>query len=285
MKKSSPNNLKYNKNNFFKKIELNKNLKSYSKKNIFTQNDSKTYNEILFKEKKSNNLFHDMPKEKVTKEINNKNDLNIIKLIRLERNKMPRKLNTSGNETARYLSGSPFNFQPILTEISNMNNNSQNNNLEKNININNETDYYKNQYQKAKNINNKLLIKINDLSQQNINYERIISKYKIDRINLIKKIKELEKIINCQRNSSNQNVILNKNENINDLSLANEERNKIILENQKLKNDIKKILNDNNELKMKIQSIEKNNFNVSNDKIKNMKNYIIKIRFYEFDTI
>ena len=174
MKKSSPNNLKYNKNNFFKKIELNKNLKSYSKKNIFTQNDSKTYNEILFKEKKSNNLFHDMPKEKVTKEINNKNDLNIIKLIRLERNKMPRKLNTSGNETARYLSGSPFNFQPILTEISNMNNNSENYNLDKSSNINNESDYYKNLYQREKNINSKLLIKINDLSHKNINYERIL---------------------------------------------------------------------------------------------------------------
>ena len=264
-KKCSPiNNLKYNSNNFFKKIELNKDLKSFSKKNIFTKNDLKTYNVISSKGKKNINFIYDIPKEKVTKEINNSKDLNIIKLIRLERNKMPRNVNTSGNESARFLSGSPINFQPILTEISNMNNNSQNNNIEKNKNTNNDNDYYKNLYLKTKNINNKLLIKINDLFQKNINYEKIFSKLKIERNNLLMKIKDLEKIINQNGN----------NENLNDLSLENKERNKIIMENQKLKNDINKILKDNNELKKRIQSIEKNSFNISNDKISNTKNYI-----------
>ena len=269
--KCSPiKNLNYNNNNFFKKIELNKNLKSHSRKNIFTQRDTKTYNEILSTNKKNNNFLHDLPKENVTQ----KKNKNVLNIIRHEKNKIPKKLNTSGNESARFLSGTPKNFQQILTEISNMNNNSENYNPDKSSNINNESDYYKNLYQREKNINSKLLIKINDLSHKNINYERILSKYKIERHNLIEKIKELGKIINHQRSNSNQINTANKNEKINDFSLLNDERNKIIMKNQQLKNSIKKILKDNNELKMKIQSIEKNSFDISNNKIRNTKNYI-----------
>ena len=126
--KCSPvKNLNYNNNNFFKKIELNKNLKSHSRKNIFTQRDTKTYNEILSTNKKNNNFLHDLPKENVTQ----KKNKNLLNIIRHEKNKIPKKLNTSGNESARFLSGTPKNFQQILTEISNMNNNSENYNERK----------------------------------------------------------------------------------------------------------------------------------------------------------
>ena len=260
-KRSLPiNNLKFNKN-FYKKIETAKNTKTNSKKNIFNINDIKTYNEIRTKTKSHKNLESNEILGTVPNEINNINDLNKIKIIKLERNKIIRRLSSSGNESARFLSGTPTYFQPIITEISNQNKSNKRNTGEniRNISLNNSKDYtYKS--------NVKLLTKMNDLEKRNINNERIIAKDKMEKNKLVNKIQVLENIINNYKNISfdSQNKKF-------DYSSNDEERNKLILQNQKLKSQINNILKDNNELRLKIESIENYKFNDANNKL-NIKN-------------
>ena len=126
-------------------------------------------------------------------------------------------------------------------------------NITTNTNIN---DYYKNLYQKTKKENIILLTKIKDLQQRDINNEKIIMQFKIERKNFIKKIKEFETIIKEHGGVNAEKILNSKNEKLK-YNLETEGNNNIIMENEILKKRLNKILFDNNELKIKIKSFEK----------------------------
>ena len=252
---------------FFQKINIDQNMNAMSKKNIFKNIYIKTDNKII-----SNNInTHDFFKNKLKvikgpQEINNQKNLNNIKLIRIDKRNKAKNLSRSGNDSIRFLNGSAVYFQPIFTEISNNNRKYlqiHNNLNETNVDANNTNTYY----QKSNNVNIQLLNKIKILEQKNINNEKMIEKYKIERNNIINRIPELEKKIQTYE-IMNFNDLINSNNQQMEFSLEiNEKRNETTKENQNLRNEIKKILNDNNELKLKIKSIEKKIYKNSNKKI------------------
>jgi hypothetical protein len=226
---------------------------------------------MIYKTNNNFNSFQKKLKDIVPNIINNEGDLNKIKIIRLERNNDLRKLSTNGYQSARYIFGSNTNFQPVLTDISMIDKNKEKNKINyfstDNLRRNESYIYSQNPYQKLKNDNIKLLIKIKELEQKNINNEKMIEKYKIEGNNFINRIQELEKTIQ-EYEIMNFNDMINSNNKQMEFSFENnEKRNETTKENQNLKNEIKKILNDNNELKLKIKSIEKKIYKNSNEKI------------------
>ena len=262
----------------FKKIEI-KNVNTNSKKNIFNNSHIQSYDKMIYKTNNNFNSFQKKLKDIVPNIINNEGDLNKIKIIRLERNNDLRKLSTNGYQSARYIFGSNTNFQPILTDISMINKNKEKNKTNyfstNNLRRNESYIYSQNPYQKLKNDNIKLLIKIKELEQKNINNEKMIIKYKIERKNFINKIQELERIIQSYDNINSKRVYDSRNERIEYNKLEKEQKDKIILENKYLKKEINKIINDNKELKLKINSIEKFRTNnpYNNFEIEKYENY------------
>ena len=267
-KNYSPVNKNKYKIGFFQKINIEQNMNAMSKKNIFKNIDIKTDNKII-----SNNInTHDFFKNKLKvikgpQEINNQKNLNNIKLIRIDKRNKAKNLSRAGNDSIRFLNGSAVYFQPIFTEISNYKGKNlqiHNNLNETNVDANNNSNTY---YQKSNNVNIQLLNKIKILEQKNINNEKMIEKYKIEGNNFINRIQELEKTIK-EYEIMNFNDMINSNNKQMEFSLENnEKRNETTKENQNIKNEIKKILNDNNELKLKIKSIEKKIYKNSNEKI------------------
>lgn len=240
MKKSySPNiNSKSIQNNY-KKLQASKNSDTNIKKNLSKKRNIQIYDEIIPR-KNNYNTYRGQIKDSISNIMINENNINKMQIIRLEKNNFLKKLNSLGNKSAGFLSGNDFHFQPILTDISNISKNKEKSGELLPNGINNLNNYYKNLYQKTKNDNIKLLTKIKELQQKNINYEKIITKFQIERKNFINKIQELEIIINKYKEINSKREYNEKKE----YNFSIEEKNKIIIENEKLKTEINKILND-----------------------------------------
>ena len=245
MKKSySPNIYSKSIQNNYKKLKPTKNSNPNIQKNLLNNSNIQTYNKIIHT-KNNYNTSRGQIKDSIPNIMTNQNNLNKIQIIKLKKNNFSKKLNTSGNRSARFLSSVDFHFQPILTDISNISKNKEKSDIPISAGINNLNNYYKNLYERTKNDNIKLLTTIKELEQKYFNSENIITKYQI-------KIQELEIVINRYKGINSRRESDKKKE----YNLQNDERNKIIIENEKLKKEINKVLDDNNELKLKIKRKE-----------------------------
>ena len=174
--------------------------------------------------------------------------MNNFKKLKTARYPNTPSINKSNLKSERALIGNSLLFQPILTDLGNAsksqisidNENISDNNAIYSIRVNSD-EHYKNLYHKAKNENIKLNKKINELENKNLNNERIILDFMNEKAVLLKKIKELETIINEYENNSNTGLesSMEKNQNFTpnneEFILINSERNKYMQENSSLK--------------------------------------------------
>ena len=256
------------KNNInYKKLKNNRSSNYNPRKKLPKNSEISTYDEIISRAKNTIDIFQKQLEQTIPSIINYENDINNIKNTKSYQY-INQPIYKQDQKTARISSGSSAYFQPILTDIGNMSK-EQIMIEKKNEEKNNEGmgDYFKKLYKKSKDENLKLIERINELENLNINNEGIILEYKNENTFLVEKIKELENIINEYENNSNNinNFYNSNNGNENDYMYLNIQKNKIMKENEDLKNEIKKILKDNNSLKIKIKSIEKmKNFSMNN---------------------
>ena len=244
----------------YRKVKNNRSINNIQRKKIPKKNDMSAYDEIISRAKNTIDIFQKQLEQTIPNIINYENNINNIKNIQSYRNiNQPTSNKLGGHKSARILSGSSSYFQPILTDIDNLNKEqAYTQNINESYNINSGVgvdDYYKKLFQKSKNENIKLIKKINELENINFNNERIIMDYKNEKNLLLQRIQELENIINEYENQNNsKNFMDNSSEKIdfynninnNEYIFLNNERNKILEENENLKNEINKILQDNN---------------------------------------
>ena len=259
-------------NSTYKKVKNNRQRIPH-RKSLSNKEEMSVYDEIISRAKDTIDVFQKQLEETIPSIICYENNINKYKTIKSVRGSNTPFSYKKKHRSARDLSGNSIYYQPILTDIENINNSNIPNGNIKDYNDNifssnnsNVDEYYKNLYQKAKSENIKLIKKINEAKNINIKNERKIYELTNDKNILIQKIKELEAIISEYENQS-QVVTDNSSEKhnfstkhiTNDIILLSNERNQIIEENLNLKNEIAKILKDNQNLKTKIQSFEKNN--------------------------
>ena len=275
----STNNIKETKNNFFQELNL-----SYADRNInlaVSNNNNNNNTNIetanFYKEENGININNNYKDNE--KNINNNIQTNINIPINENKNQNDKNIDKSENNISQ-------NYQSFLTERLNLinlnindkekNENNENENKEQIINNN---DYYKYENFSKKDIMNYYFNLDNKINEINQNEEQYNIKNKIDNISKINNKEEIkEKNISLQKNDINLNVDLNNN----NTKIINkiESKNKSFIDVSNSISEIQTNIKDSNLNKTKLNNITQNSTPTFVIENLNQNNNILKKDFF-----
>ena len=274
----STNNLKETKNNFFQELNLSyadRNINLAVSNNINNNTNIETAN--FYKEENGININNNYKDNE--KNINNNIQTNINIPINENKNQNDKNIDKSENNISQ-------NYQSFLTErlnLINLNINdkekNENNEIENKEQIINNNDYYKYENFSKKDIMNYYFNLDNKINEINQNEEQYNIKNKIDNIPKINNKEEIkEKNISLQKNDINLNVDLNNN----NTKIINkiESKNKSFIDVSNSISEIQTNIKDSNLNKTKLNNITQNSTPTFVIENLNQNNNILKKDFF-----